>query len=137
MRSLDHNTFGFKKGVLELRDGDYDKWLLGQLVTQACANQTTSWLVDSYNIFGAWTNHEHTHIHKPHHGLDLGGAITFPLILFFMPRHRAYIQMSFCPRILKLRVLKLLKLGLLWLWRTINFCAGLQLRWCLKQNTPL
>jgi hypothetical protein len=30
------------------------------------------------NIFGAQMNHEHTRIHKIHHGLDLGEATTFP-----------------------------------------------------------
>jgi hypothetical protein len=30
-------------------------------------------------------------------GLNLGEATTFPLIVFFVPSHRACIQMSFCP----------------------------------------
>jgi len=29
-------------------------------------------------------SHEHTWIHKTHHGLDLGEATTFPFIIFFV-----------------------------------------------------
>jgi len=29
--------------------------------------------------------------------LGLGGNTTFPLIVFYVPNHRAYTQMSFCP----------------------------------------
>jgi len=45
-------------------------------------NQTTNWLMHNWNTFGAWTSHEHTQIHKTHHGSNLGEAITFPLIYF-------------------------------------------------------
>jgi hypothetical protein len=41
-------------------------------------------------------NHEQTWIHKIHHGPDLGEAITFPLIVYFVPFHEAHIQMAFC-----------------------------------------
>jgi len=34
--------------------------------------------------------------HKTHHGLDLGEATTFPLIVCFVPLHEAHIQMAFC-----------------------------------------
>jgi hypothetical protein len=44
------------KGVLELRDGDSDEWQAGKLFTITCTNQTTSWLMHSWNTFGAWTN---------------------------------------------------------------------------------
>ncbi len=58
-------------------------------------------------------SHGHTRTHKIHHGLDLGEAITFPLILFFVIGHMGCIQMSFCLGIPKLEVPKFLKLGLL------------------------
>jgi hypothetical protein len=67
--------------------------------------------VRSYNIFGAQIHHEQTWTHKIHHGLDLGEATTFPLVVFFMPGRWAYAQMSFCPGILKLGVPKFPKLG--------------------------
>jgi len=37
-----------------------------------------------------------TQIHKTHHGLDLGEAITFPLIVYFVPGYGTSTQMSFC-----------------------------------------
>jgi hypothetical protein len=72
------------------------------LLTRACTNQTTIWLVRNWNIFCAWTSHDCAWIHKIHHGLDLREATTFPLIVFFMPNHGANTQMSFCPRTPKL-----------------------------------
>jgi hypothetical protein len=39
------------------------------------------WFVRSWNIFGARTSHGQTQIHKIHHGLDLGEATTFSLII--------------------------------------------------------
>jgi len=65
-----------------------------------------------YFVFGAWTSHEHTRTYKAHHGLNLEEAITFPLIIFSMLGHRAYTQVSFCPRTPKLGVLKFPKLGI-------------------------
>jgi hypothetical protein len=48
--------------------------------------------------FGAQIRHEQTQVHKTHHNSNLGKATTsFPFIIFFMPSHGAYIQMSFCP----------------------------------------
>jgi hypothetical protein len=85
---------------------------MGQIFTQACTNQTTSWLMRSCNIFNALTSHGHTWIHKTHRGLDLGEATTFPLIVFFMPGHGGCTQMSFCPGTPKLGIPKFLKLGL-------------------------
>jgi len=42
-----------------------------------------------------------TWTHKIHHGLNLGEATTFPLIVYFVPGHKTNTQMSFCPGILK------------------------------------
>ncbi len=49
----------------------------------------------SLSTFGARMSHGQTQIHKTHHGLDLGEATTFPLILYFLPLHEAHIQMTF------------------------------------------
>jgi hypothetical protein len=72
------------------------------------------------STFGAWTNHEHTQTNKTHCWPDLGEATTFPLIVFSMINHKGYIQMSFCPGIPKLKVLKLPKLGFPTFWRDIT-----------------
>jgi hypothetical protein len=56
----------------------------------------------SWSTFGAWMSHGQTRIHKIHHDLDLGEAITFPFIVFFVLGHRANTQMSFCLRTPKL-----------------------------------
>jgi hypothetical protein len=48
---------------------------------------------------------------KIHHGLDLGEATTFPLIVFSMPSHGANIEMSFCPKTPKLIESRNLKIG--------------------------
>jgi hypothetical protein len=40
-----------------------------------------------------------TQTHKTHHGLDLGEATTFPLIVYFVPLHEAHIQMAFISRL--------------------------------------
>jgi hypothetical protein len=69
-----------------------------QLLTRTCTNQTTSWLVHGLSTFGARTNHEQTQTHKTHHGLNLGEATTFPLIVYYVPLHKVHIQMAFCFR---------------------------------------
>jgi hypothetical protein len=43
-------------------------------------------------------SHGQTQTHKIHHGLDLGEATTFPLIVYYVPLHEAHIQMTFCPK---------------------------------------
>jgi hypothetical protein len=96
-------------------------------------NQKTSWLVHSWGTFGAWTNHEHTLTHKIHHGLNLGEVTTFPLVIFSMIIHGGCIQMSFCPKTLKLGVPKFPNLQFLALWRAMTSCANCQLRWSLKK----
>jgi hypothetical protein len=82
----------------------------------------------SWNIFGAWTNHQHTWTHKTHHGPNLKKATTFPLIVLFVIRHMGYIQMSFRHGTPKLEVPKFSKLGLPKLWRAIASYADLQLK---------
>jgi hypothetical protein len=60
-----------------------------------CTTQTTSCLVCSLSAFGVRTSHEQTRTHKIQHGLDLGEAITFPLIVYFVLGNRTSTQMSF------------------------------------------
>jgi hypothetical protein len=79
-------------------------------------------------------SHGQTHTHKTHHGPNLGEVTTFSLIVFSMPSHKAYTQMSFCLETPKLGVPKFSKLGFLQLWRFIISCAYFRLRWDLKQN---
>jgi hypothetical protein len=67
-----------------------------QSLTQTCTTQTTSWLVHSWNTFGAKASHGQTRIYKTPHGPDLGEATTFPFIVYYVPNHGTSIQMSFC-----------------------------------------
>jgi hypothetical protein len=128
--------FGGKSGMLELEDGDYDEWQVGHLFTRTCTNQT-SWVVHSWNIFCARTNHRHTQTHKTHHNLNLGETTIFPLIVFFIINYENCTQMSFCLRTPKLGVLKFSKLRLLKFWTPVTSCADLWLRWGLKKNYSL
>jgi hypothetical protein len=93
--SLAHSILGVKGCVGALG------WGLGRgtskSLTQTCRNQTISWLMHSWSIFGAQTNHEQTQTHKTHHGPDFGEATTFPLKVFSMSSHEVSTQMSFCP----------------------------------------
>jgi hypothetical protein len=52
----------------------------------------------SWSIFDAKTSHGQIQTHKTHHGSNLGEATTFPLIVYYVPLHKAHIQMTFCPR---------------------------------------
>jgi hypothetical protein len=58
-------------------------------ITRVCTNQITSWLVHNLSTFGARTSHGQPQTHKTHHGLDLGEATTFPLIIFLCLSTRA------------------------------------------------
>jgi hypothetical protein len=79
-------------------------------------------------------SHGHIRIHKIHHSLNLGEAITFPFIVFSMISHEGCTQMLFCLKTPKLGVLKFSKLGLSTLWRPIVSCLNLWLKWSLKQS---
>jgi hypothetical protein len=48
------------------------------------------------NIYGARAIHGQHHTYKTHHSLDLGEAITFPLIVYYVPLHEAHNQITFC-----------------------------------------
>jgi hypothetical protein len=86
-------------------------WGLGRVISGSIIHidlhkPNISWLVCSWSIFGVWTSHGHTWIHKIHHSLDLGEVTTFPLIVLFVLGHEVCTQMSFCPEIHKSRVPK-------------------------------
>jgi len=83
---------------------------------------------------GARTSHGQTRTHKIHHGLNLGEATTFPLMVFFMFGHRASTQNVILSRDSQVGVSKFPKLGLARLWRLITLCENLELKWGLKQS---
>ncbi len=91
----------------------------------------------SWNIFGAWMNHEQTRTHKTHHSPNLREATTFPLIVFYVLGHGACTQMSFFLGTPNLGVPKFLKLELLQLWKPIMLFINLQLKWGLKKSFSL
>jgi hypothetical protein len=70
-----------------------------------------------------WTHKIHK-TNKTHHDLDLGEASTFPFIILYVISHEGYIQMSFCPMIPNLGILKFPKLGILALWKDITSFAN-------------
>ncbi len=72
--------------------------------------------------------------HKTHHGLDLGEATTFLLIVLSMSSHGANTQMSFYIGTPKLGVLKFPKLGLSRLWGPLTHYENFWLKWCLNNN---
>jgi len=86
------------------------------------------------STIGTPISHGHTWTHKTHHNSDLEEATTLPLIIFSMFGHGGYTQMSFCSEIPKLGVSKFPKLGLMWPWRPITFCANLRLGWGFKKS---
>jgi hypothetical protein len=88
----------------------------------------------SCTTLGARMSHKHTQTHKTHQSPDLGEATTFPLIVLYVPGHRAYTQMLFCPRTSKLGIPKFFKLGLLQLWKPKTFYENIWLRSGLKQS---
>ncbi len=92
---LAHNTLGVE-GCAGTLGWGFKKWKASQLLTQTYTNQT-SWLMHSWSTFGAQMSHGQTRIHKTHHGLGLGEATTFLLIVFFMFNHGANTQMSTMP----------------------------------------
>jgi hypothetical protein len=93
VRSLVHSTSGVKGRVGA--PGWGLRRLTNNLITHT--NETTNWLVHSWTTFGAWINHEQTRTHKTHHGLDLGEATTFLLVVNSVLGHKTNTQMSFCP----------------------------------------
>jgi hypothetical protein len=86
VRSLTHNILRVRGACWNFRMGTRtrDKWVN---YSHKPTHETTSWLVHNWITFGAWISHEHTQIHKTHHGPNLGEPTTFPLIVFSMLGH--------------------------------------------------
>jgi hypothetical protein len=102
VRSLVHNISRVQGRV------GASRWGLGRLTSNSIIhtnlhklnNKLVSALLEHF-----WCTNKprvNTQTHKTHHGPDLGEAITFLLIIYFMPGHRTSTQMSFCPRTPKL-----------------------------------
>jgi hypothetical protein len=90
----------------------------------------------NWNIFGAWTNHGQTRIHKTHHSPNLGEVTTFPfIILCAWPwGQHPNVILSYDSQI---GGPKFPKLGLLQFWMPITLCVDLWLRWGLEQSYNL
>jgi hypothetical protein len=65
---------------------------------------------------------------------ELGGSHHLPLIVYFVARHEAYIQMPFLSRDSQVGVLKSRWLGLLRLWSPIILQTDLKSKCNLKQS---
>jgi len=85
----------------------------------------------NWSNFGAWISNGQTRTHKTHRCLNLGETTTFPFIVFFVPSHGAYTQMSFCPGTPNLGVSKL---GLPRFWKPITSYENLWLTSSLKKK---
>jgi hypothetical protein len=95
-RSLAHNTLRGRRACWSSGMGLRRVDKLYSL-TRACTQPTQKWLVHSWSTFGARTRHEqHGHIRLTT-ARTWGEATTFPLIVYFSPLHRTYIQMVFFP----------------------------------------
>ncbi len=114
------------------------RWVTsGSTIHMDLHKANNKWVMCSWSIFGAWTNHGHTQTHNTHHGQDLKKATTFPFIIFFVISHGGYTQMSFCPETPKLKILKFPKLGLLTICKPVISCANLWLWWSLRRVLAL
>ncbi len=125
---LAHSTLRVEGCVRAPKWGLDELWT-NQLFTWTCTNQTTSWLVHNWSIFGAQTNHKHTQIHKVHHGPDLGEPTTFPLIVFSVLKHGVAPKCHFVSKSPKLRFSQF--------WKPIIFHVDLRLGWGLKRSCNL
>ncbi len=74
------------------------KRLTSNLITHTNLHKPNNKLVSVWlEHFGALISHGQTQTHKTHHGLELGEATTFTLIIYSMHGHETNTQMSFCP----------------------------------------
>ncbi len=99
-------------------------------------NQTTSYLVHSWNIFDALTNHGHTQTHKTYHGPYLGKPPLSPLYYSLQSTMGATPKWHFFQDS-KLIVLKFPKIGNPTTLELIIFYVDLLLRWGLKKSCIL
>ncbi len=131
-RFLTHNTLR-GRGVCQtsgMRLGRVDKL---HSLTRACTQPTQGGqcIVGALLVLGRTTGNMDTQ-DSPRPGL--GGAITFPLIVYFVVGHGAYIQMAFLSRDSRVRVPRLRQRGFPRLWRPITLQSDLGLRCDLKQS---
>ncbi len=94
-----------------------------------------------HKVISAWLEHLWcqdepwaTRTHKTHHSPDLGEAITFPLIVYFVPLHGACIQMAFLSRDSCVGVSKSRQPRLPGLWSPTTLRADLGSKCGLKQS---
>ncbi len=73
------------------------RWTSNSLIHPDLHKLSNKLVKACWSTFGARMNHRQIWTHKTHHGPDLGEATTFPLILYYVPLHKAHIQMAFCP----------------------------------------
>jgi hypothetical protein len=109
------------------------RWGLGQMTSMSIIH--TNLHKPNNKLINVWLEHfwcmdePHAYTNSQDSSCsDLGDATTFPLIVFTMPSHRAYTQMSFFPRTPKLKVSKFSKLKLPRFWRPITFWDNLRLK---------
>jgi hypothetical protein len=88
---MTHRTLGVEGRVTALR------WGLKRVTSKSITHMDLHKPNKFVNIVGALLVHRfttgQTQTHKTHHSPDLGEAITFPFIIYFVPCHRANAQM--------------------------------------------
>jgi len=129
------------KDVLKLRDETRKSWQ-ASLTHTGLHTTHTKWLVHSWSTLGARTSHAFLVLGQATSNTDtldspwpkLREATTFPLIVYFVAGHGAYIQMVFLSHDSRVGVPKVRQMGLPQLWSPITLQADLSL-WCgLKQS---
>jgi hypothetical protein len=93
-----------------------------QLLTQTCTNQTTSWWLHNWNIFGARMNHGQTWTHKTHHGSKSHHLPLYNTICAWPGDQHPNVILS---RDSQVGVPKFPKLGLPWLWGLVILCVDI------------
>ncbi len=88
----------------------------------------------SWSTFGAKTHHRQTRTHKTHHSPNLGGATTFPLIVYFFSWPQDQHPNGILSQDSQVKVPKFPKLGFMQLWGPMTLCVDLRLKWGLKQS---
>ncbi len=97
-------------------------------------NQTTSWLVHSWSIFGDKMSHGQSQIHKTHRGPDLGRSHHLPPYSILCAWPQDPHQNVILSHDSQVGVPKFPQLRLLQLWGPITLRADLWLIWGLKQS---
>jgi hypothetical protein len=106
-------------------------WGLGRVTSKSIThtylhNQTTSWLVHSWNIFGAWMSHKQKRNHDSPWP-ELGGNHNLPPYCIICAWSWGQHPNVILSQDSQIRVLKFSKLGLSQFWRPITLGENLQL----------